>query len=249
MSACCMTVRDCAPYLPDVLSNVNRLRTLFPTFSLIVAYDHCSDASEKILRQHKQRASYPVYLLPTEETSPLRTVRIAHARNRCLETLDTLNVSIHFMVDADDVNQDPWNLTLLRYYLSQIDWDALSFHRPSYYDLWALMYSPFQYPCWGFGIHSREVVRQMKEDIEQKLKRRHSLFPCESAFNGFAIYRTSLFQGIRYSGLTRDVLPWVQEALTEKAVGFPTVPFEQSCEHLYYHLKSGARIRISPYCL
>jgi hypothetical protein len=244
-----MTVRNCAPYLAKVLSNVDRLRTLFPTFSLIVAYDHCSDNSEKILCQYKRTSGYPVYLLPTEETSPLRTVRIAHARNRCLETLDTLNVSIHFMVDADDVNQEPWNLTLIRYYLAQTDWDALSFHRPSYYDLWALMYPPFQYPCWGFGSHSRDVVQQMKDDIEEKLKRRHALFPCESAFNGFAMYRTSLFQGIRYSGLTQDVLPLTDPDRTESFVGFPIVPFEQSCEHLYFHLKSKARIRISPYFL
>lgn len=244
-----MTVRNCAPYLAKVLANVDRLSTLFPTFSLIVAYDHCTDRSEEILRKHQKRSSYPVYLLTTNETSPLRTVRISNARNRCLDQLETLNVPYHFMVDADDVNQDPWNITLLRYYLLQHDWDALSFHRTSYYDLWALMYPPFRHPCWGFGIHSREVVQQMKKDIEAKLDRRHALFSCDSAFNGFAIYRTPVFKGIRYSGLTQDLLPFLQDQETEKAVGFPIVPFEQSCEHLYYHWKSKARIRISPYCL
>jgi hypothetical protein len=156
------------------------------------------------------------------------------------------------MVDADDVNQEPWNLTLIRYYLAQDDWDALSFHRTSYYDLWALMYPPFRHPCWGFGIHSREVVQRMKDDIEQKLRTRHALFPCDSAFNGFAIYRSPVFQGIRYSGLTCDLVPLIRDKdrrITEKALGYPIVAFEQSCEHVYYHLRSKARIRISPYCL
>ncbi len=250
-----MTVRNCAPYLAKVLANVDRLRTLFHNFVLIVAYDHCTDLSESILRRHQQRASYPVYLLPSSETSPLRTVRISIARNRCLEKVEELNMNIHFMVDADDVNQEPWNLTLIRYYLSQSDWDALSFHRSSYYDLWALMYPPFRYPCWGFGKHSRDVVQQMKDDIEKKLLNRHALFPCDSAFNGFAVYRTSVFKGIRYSGYMRDLLPFLPETYrtqTEEAVGFPIVPFEQSCEHVLFHLKAvgrQARIRISPYSI
>jgi hypothetical protein len=156
------------------------------------------------------------------------------------------------MVDADDVNEQPWNLTLIRFYLHQTNWDAISFHRASYYDLWALMYSPFRHPCWGFGKHSREVVNQMKEDIETKLRNRHSLFPCDSAFNGFSIYRTPLFKGVRYSGLIEDLLPLLSEKdreQTEIAVGFPIVPFQESCEHLYYHLKSQCRIRISPYSI
>jgi hypothetical protein len=156
------------------------------------------------------------------------------------------------MVDADDVNEQPWNLTLIQYYLKESNWDALSFHRSSYYDLWALMYPPFRHPCWGFGGHSREVVKQMKEDIETKLQNRHDLFPCDSAFNGFAMYRTPLFKGVRYSGLLEDMLPLISEKdrqQAEIAVGFPIVPFRESCEHVYYHLKSQCKIRISPYSI
>jgi glycosyltransferase involved in cell wall biosynthesis len=252
MAACCMTVRNCESYLPKVLVNVERLRILFPTFSLVVAYDHCTDRSEAILQKYKKDADYPVYLLPTEISDPLRTVRISNARNRCLDQLTQLKVQFHFMVDADDVNQSPWNLTLIQYYLTQHDWDSLSFARSSYYDIWALMYPPFRHHCWGFGSHSIEVVSIMKEDIERNLKHRHSLFPCDSAFNGFAIYRTPAFEGIRYSGYESDLLPLISEKdrrHTEKVLGFPVVPHSESCEHLYYHLKSRARIRISPYSI
>jgi len=252
MAACCMTVRNCEPYLPKVLANIDRLRTLFPTFYLIVAYDHCTDQSENILKKYKKNAAYPVYLLPTEESSPLRTVRISNARNRCLDQLDQLDVPFHFVVDADDVNQESWNLTLLQYYLTETNWDSLSFNRPSYYDIWALMYPPFRHHCWGFGDNSGEVVYRMKEDIEEKLKQCHGLFPVDSAFNGFAIYRTPLFQGIRYSGYEADLLPLIPEKdrdHNEKVLGHPIVPYPESCEHIYYHLKSHARIRISPYSI
>lgn len=247
-----MTVRNCEPYLPKVLANVDRLRTLFPTFYLIVAYDHCTDRSEAILQKYKRSASYPVYLLPSEASSPLRTVRISNARNRCLDQLEKLKVGLHFVVDADDVNQEPWNMTLLKYYLTQNDWDSLSFARASYYDIWALMYPPFRHHCWGFGKNSRKVVEQMKEDIERTLKNRRELFPCDSAFNGFALYRTKVFEGIRYSGYEADLLPLIPEKdrhHTEKVLGVPIVPYPESCEHLYYHLKSRARIRISPYSI
>ena len=250
--ACCMTVRNCEPYLPKVLANVDRLRTLFPTFYLIVAYDHCTDQSETILKKYKRNAAYPVYLLPTEESSPLRTVRISNARNRCLHQLEQLDVSYHFMIDADDVNEESWNLTLLEYYLTETNWDSLSFNRAPYYDIWALMYPPFRHHCWGFGKNSGEVVQRMKEDIERKLKHRHALFPCDSAFNGFAIYRTKVFEGIRYSGYEADLLPLISEKdqnYTEKVLGFSKVSSPESCEHLYYHLKSRARIRISPYSI
>jgi glycosyltransferase involved in cell wall biosynthesis len=254
--ACCMSVRNCERYLEKVLANVDRLRTLFYEFVLIVAYDHCTDASEAILRNHQQRARYPVYLLPTTETSPLRTVRISNARNRCVEKLEELDsirpIPFHFMVDADDVNQEPWNLTLLRPYFKRNDWDALSFNRRSYYDIWALMYPPFRHPCWGFGENSVKVVEHMKQDIVQKLRSRKDLFPCDSAFNGFAIYRTPVFRGIRYSGLTQDLLPLIREEDRKKAeqvLGYPIVEFEESCEHVYYHIRSKARIRISPFMI
>jgi hypothetical protein len=198
-----------------------------------------------------------VYLLPGNTTSPYRTVRIANARNRCLEKLEELDVSIHFMIDADDVNVTPWNLTLIRYYLSCPGWDALSFNRPDYYDLWALMYPPFQHHCWGFYQKSREVVAFMKKDITRCLEQ-HELFPCQSAFNGFAIYKTKVFKGIRYCGEYKELKRLIpEEARQQTLVALSSLApiridedFVQSCEHLYYHLSApNATILISRFSI
>lgn len=254
--ACCMTVRDCAPYLPKVFENIHRLQTLFPSFVLIVAYDHCVDDSEKMLKNYKSRSRFPVYLLPGDTTSPHRTVRIAQARNRCLEKLEELDLSIHFMIDADDVNVKPWNLTLIRYYLAMPGWDVMTFNRPDYYDLWALMYSPFQHHCWGFYHHSREVVAFMKKDIARQLEQ--ELFPCQSAFNGFAIYRTPVFKGIRYCGEYKELKRLIPDSARKQTLeSLSSIKglrldedFIQSCEHLYYHASAPeAKIYISKFFL
>jgi hypothetical protein len=255
-SACCMTVRDCAPFLPKVFENIDRLRTLFKEFFLIVAYDNCLDGSEHLLKQYQSRSYFPVYLLKSENTSPHRTVRIANARNRCLDKLDELDVPIHFMIDADDVNIMPWNLTLLRYYVSRQDWDVLSFNRKDYYDIWALMYPPFQHHCWGFRNRSRDVVAYIKKDITSKLENCDELFPCQSAFNGFAIYRTHVFKHARYNGEYIHLKQWITDEERKHTldalspIGSIEIDetFVQSCEHLYYHLSApNARIYISKY--
>ena len=261
-----MTVRDCAPFLPNLFKNIIRLRRLFQNFALIVAYDHCQDNSEQLLKEFQISAAFPVYLLPSDFTSPHRTVRIAHARNRCLDKLDELDIEIHFMIDADEVNIFPWNITLIRYYLSNPDWDALSFNRKNYYDIWALMYPPFQHHCWGFFEKSREVVEYMKKDIQRELDNCGGMFPCQSAFNGFAMYRTSVFKHHRYSGEYSKLKPLITDVSRENtllalrnALNVERSEsneihlddsFVQSCEHLYYHLSvPHARICISTFCL
>ena len=257
-----MTVRDCAPYLPSIFKNIERLRTLFTNFVLIVAYDNCMDPSESILKQYQSKASFPVHLLKIENPNVHRTIRIANARNACLEVLETLGVTTHFMIDADDVNVEPWNLQLLKYYVGRDDWDVLTFNRKDYYDIWALMYPPFQHHCWGFSRYSRAVVECMKEDIVCRLENCEEWVPCQSAFNGFAIYKTALFKGIRYDGEykhLRTMIPESARQSTLQALSCLHLPlmideqFVQSCEHLYYHLRASQatkiRISISKYYL
>ena len=80
------------------------------------------------------------------------------------------------------------------------DWDVLTFNRNNYYDIWALMYPPFQHHCWGFFDKSKQVVNYMKNDVRNRLGSCKEWIECQSAFNGFAMYKTPLFKGIRYDG-------------------------------------------------
>ena len=268
--ACCMTVRNCAQDLPALFKNIDQLRTLFHDFVLIVAYDNCTDDSERLLKEYQSASSFPVHLLNIDNPSPQRTVRIANARNACLEKLETLDINTHLMIDADSINVKPWNFDLIQYYLGREDWEVLTFNRKDYYDIWALMYPPFQHHCWGFYEDSERVVRHLQTDITSRLDHCEEWMPCQSAFNGFAMYKTQAVKGIRYDGEYKNLHPLISDTARESTLqalsslgqlrldihGEYLIPgklYGESCEHLYYHLSAIAqknvRIYISKYYL
>lgn len=269
---CCLCVRDCARFLPYIFNNLNRLSVYFTNFKVVFVYDNCLDNSEALLNDYKNRSTFEVFVIHNvNNNSPHRTVRIANSRNKCLNIVyDVIkDVDYHIMIDADDVNANAWNIDLLLYYLnSEIDsWDALSFNRKEYYDIWALLYDNYKYHCWGFGYFSRPVINFMRNDIEKKLinlKDKDDLFECFSAFNGFAIYKTKRFLNIKYDGysnnfnklLSRDEI--INTILTLRSdTNIPGLNISndnyEACEHLYYHLTAirdnNARMRISKECL
>jgi hypothetical protein len=199
-------------------------------------------------------STFNVHTISQVNDHELRAVRIANARNTGLSIINSLNPDFHFMIDADDVNQETWNIDMILSYLSQDTWDSLSFNRKDYYDIWALLYEDYKHHCWGFHMHSYAVVEHMKKDITSKLKN-VDLFPCYSAFNGFAIYRTEVFKPYHYSGYYEDVKRLItdeERSITLNKLKKELNPaiyiqenYPQCCEHIYYHMSSKARIRIS----
>jgi hypothetical protein len=120
------------------------------------------------------------------------------------------------------------------------------------------MYPPFQHHCWGFYHDSRAVVDFIKKDITTKLSQCDEWFPCQSAFNGFAIYRTHVFKGIRYDGEYKNLRELIPDNVRKRTLSALknvngsiqiNEAFVESCEHLYYHLiasmQRNARIYIS----
>ena len=264
---CCLCVRDCATFLPFIFNNLNSLSKCFVRFKVVFVYDNCSDNSETLLNYYKHNSNFDVFVINNvNNNSPYRTVRISNSRNMCLNIVyDVIkDVDYHIMIDADDVNTNKWNIDLLLYYLnSEIDnWDALSFNRKDYYDIWALLYGDYKYHCWGFGNLSNIVVDYMKNDIKNKLnklKDKDDLFECFSAFNGFSIYKTKKFLNIRYDGycsnfdtlLTPDKVINTLLVLRNNINKINLIIHKETevCEHLCYHINSikcnNARIRIS----
>jgi len=249
--ACCLCVRNCAQYLPDIFANLETLGDI----TIIFVYDNCTDGSEIILNRYAIHTRNKVHIKHIVNDSPYRTVRIAKARNACLDILDTLDVDFHIMLDADDVNVHKWNIDIHKY-LAMDTWDSVSFNRPDYYDIWALFYDKYKHHCYGYGLHydNRAIIDFMQADIQRRLAALPDgeLFECLSAFNGFAIYRTPVFRGIRYDGLYQNIRQFFTDA--DRAESLLAVKhlnpilnerFILHCEHVYYHLMANARIRIS----
>lgn len=266
----CTTVRNCGKYLPTIFENIKTLRKIFGQFAVIITYDNCTDNSEKCIQDFQSTAAatcdFEVQIKHnTRNNDPRRTVRIAHARNACLDILFTKypTTDYHIFLDADDVNAKPYNVETLRTYLVNPEWDCLSFFNNNYYDIWALLYDDIKHHCWGYT-NSQAVVHAMAVDIVKKLKALPDceLYQCISAFNGIAIYRTPKFRNIKYNGTIGefmelftnkerdDTLTAVRNMVGNFKFGIiPSLFSDQCCEHLYYHImatrRNGARICIS----
>jgi len=266
--AMCFTVRDCGKYLPSLFANIEDLREGLPDTRLtcIFVYDNCSDNSEQLIREYA-RDHPDVFVETLVNLSPLRTVRIANARNRYLEILETLDdVEYHIVVDCDDVCASKWNIGVIRESLESSEgWDTLSFNRPQYYDIWALLYDEFIHHCWGIT-NPIKVVELMQREFQRKLAQSSEpTVAVWSAFCGFAIYKTPRFRGIRYDGrgvsfqaLFTDQERYSLESFLRSNHNLdveclphycgPLHARGQACEHLFYHVTAGRlgrEIRVS----
>lgn len=267
-------IRDCGKHLPFIFKNVDRLRPYFNKTTCVFVYDNCSDDSEQKLKKYQQTTGNVIVVHNKANTSPLRTVRIASSRNVNVRILynQLPDTDFHIVVDADDINVKPWNLDVILSSFDRNDWDCLSFNRPVYYDIWALLFDKYKHHCWGYGGWDLplnvQVVNMMMKDISSRLSKlpHNELMNCYSAFNGFAIYRTPVFKGVLYDGLYENVRPFFtdQERLETlhhvKQLLSDTdarnlqlddgVIMKEQADHVYYHLSAirdkNARIRITP---
>ena len=270
--ALCFCVRDCGKYLSDIFKNIESLKTLNFNIFCIFIYDNCSDNSEELLIDYKNKNKDYVIIEKIINISPLRTVRIAKARNTCLDIVynKLKNISFHIMIDSDNIGAAKWNIDIINKYLNNFDndnWDCITFNKKPYYDIWALLYDDFKHHCWGFRGNSMRVVRAMQENITKKIQdSKSNSIEVLSAFNGFAIYKTDRFNGFYYDGLYDNFKGLVTDIERNKTLealkklnlnGIETLGKglnggQEHCEHLFYHLsafKKGRIIKISKFLI
>ena len=260
----CCCVRDCEQYLPYIFENIKQIIISNYDISCIFVYDNCKDKSEKLLIDYRKKSKHQVFLQKIKNTSKFRTVRIAKARNKCLEILynKIKYTDFHIMIDCDDVNKEKWNIELIKNYLENFDkdtWDCISFNRSFYYDIWSLMIDEYKHHCWGFN-KPLDVINFIRKYITIKLNNcKSNSINCYSAFNGFAIYKTGKFKGIRYDGLYKNLEPYLSTEeiqVTLKLINNKNLSlkhFDMCCEHIFYHLtaikKNNCKIKISKFLL
>ena len=171
----------------------------------------------------------------------------------------------YLVIYCDDVCIPKWNVALINKYLNNFDndnWDCISFNRSGYYDKWALLFDDFKHHCWGFNtpVQNKTAVKIMKNTIIHKLNNaKHNSIEVISAFNGFAIYRTSRFKGCYYDGLYSNVKKLITENERNATlklfkqrfnVNFTIHATDECCEHIFYHLSAihqGCKIKISKF--
>jgi glycosyltransferase involved in cell wall biosynthesis len=188
-----------------------------------------------------------------------RTMRIAAARNEILNYMrfahkrgqsQSENNKYFIMMDSNEyacVGQI--NLDTLRDALQRSDeWDSISFNREAgYYDYWALSFAPHIYSFYHVQ-NKDDALNKMVTEFATKLnasRNSREFIPVYSAFNGFAIYKASMFLNCSYSSFIHIHL-FPKQLLPTKIVNY----FKNDCEHRKFHLeaikKNGARIMVSP---
>jgi len=261
----CGCVLNCEKYLKNVLKNIHKIGSLFHNYKVIIAYDKSYDNSYQILKDSMNTT----VLINENKMSKYRTENISNARNSILQFIREDNndqYKYFIMLDLDNVSDKSIHLHVLENYLvNNQDWDALSFNRKDYYDIWALSIYPFVTSCWHWGykqMDSNYVVEIMKEYISDILKNmdKSKLLECYSAFNGFSIYRKDKFINCKYSNniykshqliSNNDLYDNITELnkITGRNNSMYLNLFED-CEHRYFHMsaikKNNAKIVISP---
>ena len=263
----CGTVKNCGRFLNLVFENIEKLGSLFDDYAIVVYCDKSNDNSHELLMEYgKNNPRLMFYYNPTP-VSKYRTHRLAHARNECIKLVYTKFYSFPYfvMMDFDDVCSSPVNVGVLEKYLHEDTWDALSFNKSPYYDIWALSIQPFVVSFRHLEKinpkerpHSDEHKKiEMQNHVTKILAESNNLVPCVSAFNGFAIYRTFKFVNCCYDGRLRlDLLPrpYLEFTLKITKCKFKfgkdeCTPWED-CEHRSFHImaknKNQARIMIAP---
>lgn len=266
----CGCVRNTGTYLHDVFENIEKIYDLLYDYHIIIAYDESDDDSLNILKKYKDKYKDKFSLLiGSRPLSKIRTENIANARNKIINEINGLNFrgfDYFIMMDMDDVCAKPINKEVLNHVFNKektepLSWDALSFNRRDYYDLWALSIYPYTFSLLHYKNRNKikHAMRNVLNDkFTQEIKKNGNdgLIDCISAFNGFAIYKTKIFSNIKYEWNVQKLLeiyPKSNIDIMSNHVWQAPIPRLDDCEHRYFHIRASkqnkARICISPMLL
>jgi len=267
----CGCAKDVGSYLDDVFDNIGLIGKLFDDFHIIIYYDNSEDNTlDKLHKWNEYYQDKMTLLIGKDPLTNIRTQNIANARNHLLRKIYELNdddFPYFIMMDMDEVNRGKLNPIALQNYLQHernetpLSWDALSFNRIIYYDLWALSIDPYSFSCNHYE-NNHKVKNQMVHYLKQELGRiviknaTNGLLPCISAFNGFAIYRKNKFINVKYEwNIHKTLIIYPRQNIDKmsRAVFQQPMSRHDDCEHRYFHIRASqlnkARICISPMCL
>jgi glycosyltransferase involved in cell wall biosynthesis len=254
-------VRDCAPYLPRVLHNVEALGSLFGETACVFVENDSTDATKQILSQWgKTRPNFNLVCLDGLAGVEARTVRLEIARNAYLEYIrsdERLRAFDYLIVlDFDEALSNPVeldevekSLDLLR---GQGDCAAVFANQTgTYHDMWALRHANL---CPGDAweeVFERSYSTGCSDDVafaETYAKRLFSLprdaapVEVDSAFGGLGLYKMSYVR--------RNPNPYLgQKIRVLRKDGQTNVTRVQICEHVHFNAglrNLGGRLFIAP---
>ena len=256
--AICVCVYNSERYLPKTLKVIDTTAKLFKTCHIFFAFDSAEDKSGEILEEYVKGEPLAQIIPGSGRVHKARVANIAEARNNCLTAVRQLPIvpPIFIMMDANYSIQTEYRPNILVKHLENADmWDALTFNRKSYYDLWALSFGYHKISLWHLKDTVVESYRHaMVEALEEAFKkvRKGSYLEVDSAFCGFGVYKTSKYLDCEYTVDWRPDLfmtPAQAKSFMKPALLKQSAEFIGDCEHRNFHAQAArqnnARIMIA----
>lgn len=249
-------VRNGGHHLPGVLANIELIASQYAKAAFVFIENDSTDNTTTLLRSwSKDRNAHIVSAPGLAQRVPMRTVRLACARNAYLKIVRTYFSGYDHLValDMDDVNAAPLDVTALKASLdflrAEPDCAAITANQLGlYYDLWALRdgdHCPGD--IWETMLDNVVLRGQSEQRAFDAIfdKASFAIAPdstpisVDSAFGGLAIYRMSavIANKRRYEGFKHKTMPG------PRTVGL------QVCEHVSFNQglrEQGLKIYIMP---
>lgn len=251
--------RNCATWLPGVLDNLARMAALYERSAFIFVVSDSTDDSSSMLAQWlgDGRQGEVIDLGVLADRLPLRTERIAHVRNVCLDNIHASGWTGHdhlIVADLDDVLAKPVSIESFE---QAIDWLDASPSRaavfanaePRYYDIWALRHDQWcpgdcWHRIWGRPSAVTFEAAKFREVFARQIGLPLDLppVPVRSAFGGLGVYRMSFVRQARYRGLDEQGRESSEHVAFNEAIGaaggelhiFPALQVHAPEQHLYH---------------
>lgn len=205
----CGPMRNGSQYIDGVRSNMEKIGAYFDDYRIIIVESDSDDDSLVQLERWQTENSKMEYvsLGHTRHTQPMRTMRLANARNKCLDIINEKYSDYNYMVmmDPDDITYHPIEGFLTCWDTSVgDDWDGMTANqKEEYYDIWALRGMDCNYDCWvrGFieGLPSDEIKRRYVDPHTKPIPPGDPIL-VNSAFGGLGVYKMESIRGCRYVG-------------------------------------------------
>jgi hypothetical protein len=238
--------RNCSHHLRDVLPNLARLSRAYEEAAFVFAVSDSTDETAQVLNDWiKGRSGKVIDLGDLASEMPLRTLRIATARNACLAEINNGPLAAYdhlVMCDLDDVLTMPINPFDFRqaaqWLEAQLDRAGVFANAtPNYYDIWALRHAAWcpgdcWHAIWDRGAGESFEAAKFREVYSRQFALPRKLPPIRvmSAFGGLGIYKLKYALSARYSGVD-----WVGREQAEH------VSFNEAI------CKAGGLLHILPY--
>ena len=265
--------RDCARHLPKVLDNLERIaETYAETFFVFAVSDSIDDTFSQLETWIANGRNGRVLDLGTlEPTVPVRTARIAHARNACLDAVRGSVAAAYdhlIVVDLDDVLDGDLAIEAVK---QAADWLDAAPERagvfanaaPRYYDIWALRHESWcpgdcWHAIWGRPADQSFEAAKFRESLFRQIVLPSTMPPVavQSAFGGLGLYKMPFARQGAYAGIDpqdRAVSEHVAFNTTISRAGgqlhiFPSLIVQAPQQHLYsadeFSLRWRLRMRL-----